>query len=480
MLILACAHRQLRNTEQCIAGGALKTFFWSLLSGTVCLILPAGAESESLRDAVRYALTTNPEIAAAASEATASKYEMLELQGEYLPVVSLYGDAGAQRVDDPSSLSFVDNDTTQFRRQVRVESELVLFDGFRRANLVYANAARTDGSIYRLLDASETIALNATEVYIDVYRHLQLQAAAERNLASHREITSRVSDLVDGGRLPVSDLLQAQDRTRAAQIALVDIQQAGLDAEARYERIIGRKRAGAMSVPGATGNPGNLDQLLSKAVARNFRIQVATTEVNRAAYQKNIRESDRQPRVTFNYGLSYGDDLDGVTGTQTDAYVGFRMSWILSRGGRRAQTQALIERQSKALSERHLAIREVREMAERTWVSYRANAEKARILSGQLTIAGELVDQYGNEFLAGTRTLLDLLDAERSRFSVEFEKISADASLQFSGYRMLAAQSRLAAFYGVDPKGEALIPNFEQRARVKPTAVFKTQLPPLE
>ncbi|MCB1311743.1 MAG: hypothetical protein KDK29_07565, partial [Sedimentitalea sp.] len=87
---------------------------------------------------------------------------------------------------------------------------------------------------------------------------------------------------------------------------------------------------------------------------------------------------------------------------------------------------------------------------------------------------------YGDEFLAGTRTLLDLLDAERSRFSVEFEKISADASYTFSGYRMLAAQSRLAAFYGVDPRGAALIPNFEERARVQPTSVFKTQLPPLE
>lgn len=452
------------------------------LAPIICtaVFIPAALAAEPLSDAVRHALTTNPTVAAATADAAASTYELLELQGEYEPVVSLYGDAGAQRLDDPASLSAADNDTTQFRRQLRMEGEFLLFDGYRRANLVYANAARADGSIYRLLDASETLALNATEVYTDVVRHIRLEAAAERNLAAHRDLAARVADLVEGGRLPVSDLLQAQDRTRAAEIALVDIRQARQDAEARYERIVGRKPAAPMSVPAASGLPASLDQLLSSAVANNYRIRVATSEVNRTAYQKGVREADRQPRVTLNYGLSYGADLDGVTGSQSDAYFGLRFSWELSRGGRQAQTEALIQRQSQALSERHVAIREIREMAERTWISHRSNAVKLGILDGQLTIAQDLVAQYGDEFLAGTRTLLDLLDAERSRFSVEFEKISADASYTFSGYRMLAAQSRLAAFYGVDPRGAALIPNFEERARVQPTSVFKTQLPPLE
>ncbi len=453
-----------------------KSFLWA---GALWAVATGPVASESLREAVRNALATYPDLASARAEATASVYEMLELERDFLPTVRLYGDAGAERVDDPSSLSVSDNDNTKFRRQLGVEAEFVLFDGYRRANAVYANAARADGSILRLLDASETLALNATEVYIDVYRHLLLQASASRNLEAHRVLGQRVSDLVEGGRLPVSDQLQAMDRIRAAEIALVEVRQAGRDAEARYERIVGHKRNGPLAVPSASPLPRSLAALIDTAQRNSFRIQAATTEVNRTAYQKRIGMADQKPRVSFNYGMSIGEDIGGASGSQKDAYIGLRMDWIISQGGRVARERALIERNSKALSERHMAIRELREMAERTWNSYLSNAETVRITTSQLDTIDQLVDQYDSEFEAGTRTLIDLLDAERSRFSAEFAQISAQASLAFSGYRMLAAQSRLAAHFGVDPRGEALVADLEQRALVKPTAVFNTQIPPL-
>ena len=45
-------------------------------------------------------------------------------------------------MDDPENLSPADNDELTDRDQLGLRAELVLFDGFRRANLVYANAAR--------------------------------------------------------------------------------------------------------------------------------------------------------------------------------------------------------------------------------------------------------------------------------------------------------------------------------------------------
>jgi adhesin transport system outer membrane protein len=64
---------------------------------------------------------------------------------------------------------------------------------------------------------------------------------------------------------------------------------------------------------------------------------------------------------------------------------------------------------------------------------------------------------------------------------VRFEGISAEASLSFSQFRMLAAQSRLAGFFGARPADVPLIPNYEKRARQgKPTAIFNTEIRALE
>ena len=442
------------------------------LAGRFCaalvLIVPTASAGETLQQAVQTALTSNPEIRAVTAEARASAYELLKLQAEFQPVVTLSAEAGARRVDDPASLTPSDNGRTKFARELALDAELVLLDGQRRANLVYASAARVDGNIFRLLDASETMALNVTEVYIDLYRHLQLQAVAARNLTRHREIGDKVKELVDGGRLPLSDQLQAEDRTRAAQIVLIEVRRQGRDAEARFERIVGRKRQGALTLPGIKVPATSGEDLAASAMANSYRVRVAGIEIDRTVYEGRAIEAERQPRLSLNAGASAGRDTDGNTGSRSDAFVGVRLSWILHRGGRVAERNAWAERKSKALAERHVAIGEVRELALKTWNSYIAAGDRVYLLNAQVSVNRELVAQYLIEFEAGTRTLLDVLDAERTAFNVEFERISSEAGLSFSIYRMLAAESQLARHFGVKPSNTALIPDFETRALVNP------------
>lgn len=458
----------------------MNSFFYLRLLVCTFLFIPLSAQAESLRSAVRAAVTDNPAVRAATAEARASAFELLQLQGEYQPNLVLSGNAGAEWVDDPNSLTAEDNQNTKFRREIRAESELVLFDGQRRANILYANAARVDGSIFRLLDASETMALNATEVYIDVYRHLQLQAVATRTVARHREVGEMVANLVAAGRLPLSDQLQVNDRIRAAELALIDVRRAGRDAEARYTRIVGRKRKGSMSVPSIAAPVSSAEQLIKSAVDSSYRVRIAKVEVDRAGYEEKTVDADLQPRVTLNVGATTGEDIDGASGRQSDVFVGLRFNWTLYKGGRNARRNALIERQSKALSLRHQVIGEVREMAERTWNSYIASAERQQTISIQLAVNRALVEQFLSEFEAGTRSLLEVLEVERSLFDVEFAHVSADASLAFTRYRMLAAQSRLAEHFGIKSSDMALAPNFEERALRNQTAVFRTKIPPLE
>ncbi|MEM8656018.1 MAG: TolC family protein [Pseudomonadota bacterium] len=441
--------------------------------------MPNLAMAESLRDAVRSALTSNPEVKAASAEMRASAFELLRLRSEYQPVVTAFGALGAQHFNTDSSSLVSDGRKTVFSREIGVEAEIVLFDGQRRANLVYANAARVDANVFRLLDASETMALNATEVYIDAMRLVRLRDAASRNVRRHQAILTRVIDLVEGGRLPLSDQLQAQDRLTAAQLALVEVSRSARDADARYERIIGKPRQGELNVPPLHNLPSDRVSLIRAAVDNSYRVRIANIEVDRAAYERRVVESDRKPRISFNAGVTRGLDVDRTAEADTDAFVGVRMSWILHQGGRRAQSRAADERRHKAISERNVAIREVRELAESSWNSYTANQERSRILARQLRANNELVTQFESEFDAGTRSLLDVLEIERARFEVRFEKISADAGLAFSAYRLLAAQSKLADNFGAAPANTVLTPDFESRALQKPTSVFQTEIEPL-
>ncbi|WP_425093688.1 TolC family protein [Tropicimonas sp. S265A] len=446
----------------------------------VCLGLGQPVGAMTLEQAVRVAVTSSPTISKATAEARASAQDLGALEREYLPTVSLTAQGGAERVDDPVGLTPEDNDETKFARRIDLNAELVLFDGYRRSNLVYQGAADLDGSLFRMLDASETLALNATEAYIDVVRHRQLVDAARRNVARHKEIGAQVRAQVEGGRLPASSALQVSDRIDAAELAELEVRQALRDANARFERIVGQPPGTDMAIPRPTQLPGTEDDLVQAAMRNSFRLRAAQTAIDRARFEKTIVESNRLPRVSLNAGAMYGEDLEGSRGEESDLYIGFRLNWELYAGGRSPESRALAERVVQAQAERDEALREVRALAQRSWNTFQSATERAILLERQLRANRSLVRQYTDEFEASTRSLLDVLEAERALFRVQFQKISSDASFAFSQFRLLATQSVLAGYFGVKPTGIALEPGFQSQALQSPTAVFDTAIEPLQ
>lgn len=443
-------------------------------------IQPAAVFSESLANAVRAAVTNNPSGQAADADVRATLFEMLELKGQYQPEVVLFGEAGGQIVDNPATLSAADNNTFRGTAQIGVGVEYLLFDGHRRENLVYRNATRLDASILRQLDASETLALNAVEAYIDVMRLNGLSHLAANNIARHRTIAAQVRDLVNGGRLPQSDGFLVDDRIAAAQDAKLGIDQSLANARARYFRVIGHAPSAPMNVPGVRSVPKDLRALQNEAVRKSFRVRIADKLAREAKFDAKIKSSDRKPRVTLNAGVTHGVNRDGNSSNRSDAFVGFRMNWTLYNGRRPARAAGLKERIRQAELERRVAADEVRELAARTWNAYVKNAKRSQLLAKQARANTLIVRQYRDELAAAKRSLIDLLEAERTLFNVRFQKASSDAALTFSKYRILATRSELARHFGLAQSNTIFAPDYEDRARQSPRAtVFNTVVEPL-
>ena len=457
----------------------MKAIIFSVLAVSGALAFSGHAAAEPLRDAVRHAVTTNPLVQARSANMKASAYELLQLRGEYLPRVEVFGDIGRERVDDPTALTAAENDVNKTRNQIGVRASYVLFDGFRRANLVYANAARVDASIFSLLDASETMALNAVEAYVDVYRHQALLEVARRNIRKHISIGQQVRDLVEAGRLPFSDELTIDDRIAAARLVELEVKRSLRDAHARYERVIGRAPSGNMHLT-KVSLPKSGAALREAALKNSFRLKGAQARLDQTTYQEGISQADRLPRLTLDVGASRAENRSGNFNDRNDQFAGVTMNWTLFKGGRADERRAFSQRSYEAAFQRDAAARDIIDLSARAWTSLQTNDERARRLRQQLSVNRTLVDVYGEEFDAAKRTLLDLLEVERSRFNVEFEKVSAEASLAFSKYRVLAAQSMLAQHFGLKPADIALEPTFQRRALASPTSVFNSVIEPLK
>jgi adhesin transport system outer membrane protein len=445
-------------------------------------LIPVTAPAHTLEEAVRLAVTSNPAARAADADVRASALELLQLEGDYLPTVNLTARAEGTIHDEAFGTGPGEDRASGIRGDVTLSASYVLFDGYRRSNSVYRNAARLDGAILGRLDASETLSLSAVQAYIDVARHEDLLAVSGANIARHEEIRAQVDSLVDGGRLPASAALEIEQRLLAAQLARIEVEQALNDANARFETLVGTAPRGGYSVPVLRDLPPSREAMVALAVSNSYRIQFARTAVSERDYERALRSGETLPTVSLDAGVRRDwDDFD-ADGDRTSGFVGLNLEWELYAGGRAARDAALAARTREAEARQAEIVREVQEIASRAWNAHEAAVSQVVLLDVQERGARNVVRQYDEEFQAGTRNLIELLDAERSLFNVRFEAISARAAMAFSGYRILAAQSRLAAQFGIAPSETPLVASFESRARAaeRPNAIFNTEIRALE
>jgi adhesin transport system outer membrane protein len=417
-------------------------------------------------------LTDNPELKAADADFRAYVHELLKERGGFEPTVTLFGDVGAEYVDDPSGLAAADNAETKATGELGVVAELPILDGFRRANQVYAAAARVDRSSFELLDASETMSLMVAEQYINVARQQRLLGIAEQNLRRLRAIRSQAQDLVDGGRLPVSDVLQVEASIFSAQATIADIQRALVVSAARYENLVGHEPRGVLQLPPPVAPPASLQDFVRAAVQGSYRVRTATSNVDVRGFEQEIDDAEFRPQLNLNAGASYGRNLDGARGEENRAFVGLGLTWKLYGGDRKDRRLALGERRNEALYLRMAVIRDVEELATIAWKTFGINAQRSQFLARQIDANTDLVASYNQEFELATRSVLDLLAAENGLFNARFEKVNNDAMLAFAGYRALAAQSGLARHFGVRASEQVLGSVLAPRTGQNPRAVI--------
>ncbi|MBO9475523.1 TolC family protein [Shimia sp. R10_1] len=447
----------------------------------LCSFSPATpALADTLVDAI-YSAVSNSEARNAAIAGIQAQGRMINVaQGDKRAQVNVFGSAAAEWVEDPT-LTPADNRSTKFARIIGVDVSVNLLDGMRTMNRIYREATLLDAEIIRLSDATETLALNAVQAYIDVIRHRNIVQASRRNVARHAEISRQVVSQVDAGKLSDADRFRANDKLLAAQLALADAEAQLGDANSQFELIIGKAPTTTMSRQFHTHPPASREAVETAAVTNSFQMQLAANEIQAQTYQGAMDEADWKPKIDAFIGADIGANQEGATGTDSTVAAGVRLNWTLYKGNTREATRA---------RNRDLVIRghyrkkqienEVRDFARRAWNAYHSARERKMLLDRSVSTNELIVDAFRQEFEAAKRPLLQVLDAERALFNLRIRQINASAAYYYQGYRVLAAQSKLSEHFGLTKEGRVLNADFETRVKANPMGGFNISAPALD
>lgn len=420
---------------------------------TATMLSGNGANALTLKEAMAVAVESNPEIGQAIENREAIEFELRQAKGLYLPSVDFEASTGARRLDNSSRRALSIEDDTLYPSEAGVVVTQKLFDnGARRAELS-RQASRVDGASFRVLERSEFIGLSVVQDYLEYMLQAQIVGDAKRNLGVHQSILGDIREGIQGGALTDADRQQAEERLYAAQARLQEANEELEAAKIRFYKTVGKPLT-SPSKPGSVAKalPRSLDDAIGLARRNNPRVHMVSSDIDAAASLVDAARAKYGPEVVAEGRARVGTDIDGDSDDTNDLQARLVLRWNLYRGGiDKANEQEHIRRVSETRLALNQVQREVDEAVRISWERRFRQAELTKTLRLQTAVNDRLVVSYREQFKVGQRSLLDVLDAQNTRFNSETLANTAAFASLFAEYRLLAATGQLLTTMGIAP-----------------------------
>ena len=424
-----------------------------LLAGTASAALAQSSGVITLEEAVKVAVNSNPEIAQAQFNTEAIQFERKQAQGLYAPRVDLDASAGIRHLDNVSRRGLNIADETLYPRSVGAQAEWVALDFGRRRGELMRQSARVDGASLRVVERSEFIALQVSRQYLDLLLQQRILAASQDNVAFHQTLVGDLTTGVKQGSISIADQQQAEERLQAALVRQSEAEQGLVEAQISLRRLSGLDITQA-KLPDTLAEklPASIDEAVGLARTNNPLVREAEADVDAAHGLADSAKGDLYPRVGIAVNGRYGGDIDGFRGETKDVQANAFLRWNVFDGGiNRAKYQEMVRRASQARYRLYDVGRQAEEDVRKAWTSLQTQTVVAGQLDKQSRISDDLLLSYRSQFNVGRRSLLDVLDAQNTRYNVQVRLESARFSQMFARYQTLAATNRFLTAMQVAP-----------------------------
>ncbi|MGJ0486684.1 MAG: TolC family outer membrane protein [Methylomicrobium sp.] len=428
-------------------------------------LISANVTAETLQDAVQKTIKENPDLQSFKDARLATEQQIDQARASFFPTIDLQGGYGFEQSDNPTTRnrggipgqpsSAVGSNKLGTVVYDRAESSIqlrqMLFDGLATPNEVSRTKAATNARAFLVYSQSEYRALEAVQAYLDVLRAEEQLRVAQDNFAAHLSTNDQITMRSEQGVGKRADINQSSARVSRAESNVRSAEGNLTDAKTRYLKVIGAL-PGKLEAPVHPDGklPKNIDEAVEVAVANHPQLKSANADIDEAHYQHETASAPFMPRVDFESGASFNNNLDGIPGKNEDVTAMVRVRYNILNGGkdlaRRKETAHQI---SQAKDIRDNTYREVVQNMRESWVAYVTRQSQLDLNKQYWENSIKAREAYQNQFNIGQRTLLDLLDTTNEMFTAESNYINSKYDELFAAYRILAAEASLNNYLGV-------------------------------
>jgi len=406
----------------------------------------------ALRSALQSAINANPTFLSRKHAYSSSHEAYLRSFGALLPQVDFVGKGGYQVVRNDTTIATMSGERGDtWTDEMRVAMSQLIFDGGLTSAKVEADKHLSHSRKEELFNIAEDVGLTATQHFMEVIRNRALIELCERNITEHAGILELTRIRLDSGGGTQVDVNQAEASLEEARSRLVQARQGLEDAEAGYLKIFGTT-ADRLAMPerlvGAI--PRTPEDGVIMAMDTNRALKAARLAILQKESEVVSAKGRHMPQLHFKASGGRSDNTGGYSENYHDLSAMLQVSFSLYSGG--SDAAAIREAKSerlKALEDTEEVRRKVEEDVRTAYSFHKATGDLLPILRDLTDENAKVVASYADQFRMGTRTLLDLVSAQRSLFSSQQVYLNAMTAHTFSYYRICMPLSALMSTLGV-------------------------------
>jgi outer membrane protein len=404
----------------------------------------AATAADTLTDALAKAYATNPQILAERAKLRATDEGVSQALAGWRPTVTATGSGGVQKQVSDSTFP------QEQYRQPRT-ANLTIQQPLYRGGRTTAGTRQAENNVLaeraRLALAEEQVLLNVVTAYMNVVQAQSVLDLDRNNEDRLRRQLQAAQDRFSAGQVTKTDVSQAE---AALSGAIADrIQAEGDLATARtvYRNVVGDEPGVLTAPPPVPDLPADVDATVAAAIAGNPNVLAANYSEQASRANIDVVRGALLPTLSLAGTIQREDDTLSTPDRWRDTYTALLQLQIpiYQAGVIYSQLRAAYEtdRQNRELLDQ--ARRDARQSATTAWDALVTARARITSLQDQIQSDRTALDGVQQEALVGSRTVLDILNAEQTLLNSQVSLVRSQHDATIAAYQVRSAVGTLTA-----------------------------------
>ncbi len=423
----------------------MKTYIISMVAAT---LLTSSLCATSLKDVVEQTIDANPDILSEKFNKDAYKKYVDEEKGDYYPTINFSGfleDSKTRYNRDNQIADPTTEDKDGWNASITVDQ--IIYDGGVTPSEVEEYKHIYYGNKYRSTQRVEEILRGAIDSYMDLVMYQELMNLSENNLKLHDDylVIAREKESISGETL---ESYQVNSKKHYITDRYLEQKQSQDEALNQYMKYTQRQTDGNICRPKINESiiPNTLQKILEIADKKNFKILEQIEKIKEQRENLEQASANYLPTLRFQWQSTWDNDLEEAeNGRQDISRARLILDWNIFEGGKTyhatQREKLFLQEQQKVLDN---IVNEVEEEVTTAYNSYFITKQRVENLKKYVNDNKNIRDVYLKQLQDGTRTFIDILDAESELYRSEISTLEQEMDMYAKYFDLLEKTGMLS------------------------------------